>query len=79
MNDTPAPVPSPFFNKADPDHEALVKLIKNPVIIITLRNNGLEILIDNFNVPELVSENTILILAQSIINRRKKEKEAKSP
>ncbi len=66
------PIPSPFFNKADPEHEALLKLIKNPVIVISIRNNGLEILVDNFNVPAEVADNTILILAQGVIARRRK-------
>lgn len=64
-------VPSPFFQKKNEEYEALAKIIKNPVIIITLKDGGKNIGVDNFNVTKELSENTLLVIAESIIRRRK--------
>lgn len=75
MNEKPEkePIPSPFFHKADPIHEALIELVKNKVIVITISDNGADIRVDNFNITKEISDNTIMVIAQTIIARRRKE------
>lgn len=55
------PVPSPFFNKKTPAK----------VIVITLKNEGKEIITDIFNMNKAESDAVLLTIAKSIVDAQK--------